>query len=169
MFLRPMPPFWWGLALRPLSPTRTTSDLGLGGNRICGVALICLITLIWHIKIPLIFGHIPTSYAHFIGMGNCCGKESGAFQGEGRTLGASPATAPPQTDGARASAPPKISAPKGGRTLGKNPQSPDESSSPKQAAARAAEVCSSSTSSKSLLKGSKSHASPGRMVATAWL
>ncbi|KAK5168253.1 uncharacterized protein LTR77_006822 [Saxophila tyrrhenica] len=73
-------------------------------------------------------------------MGNCCGSQSNEnFQGEGRTLGATPANAPPQTDGARASAPPKISGPKGGRTLGRNPQAPDDSSSPKAAAARAAE------------------------------
>ncbi|KAK3053364.1 hypothetical protein LTR09_005533 [Extremus antarcticus] len=73
-------------------------------------------------------------------MGNCCGSQSNeSFQGEGRTLGATPTNAPPQVDGARASAPPRISGPKGGRTLGKNPQVPDESSSPKAAAARAAE------------------------------
>ena len=102
-------------------------------------------------------------------MGNCCGSESGNFSGEGRTLGAAPANAPPQTDGARASAPPKISGPKGGRTLGKNPQAPDESSSPKQAAARAAEVRSLSTSSTSLLKQRNTRALNGRMVSTAWM
>ena len=100
-------------------------------------------------------------------MGNCCGSESGNFQGEGRTLGANPTNAPPQTDGARAAAPPKISSPKGGRTLGRNPQAPDESTSPKEAAAKAAEVRSVSTSPDRKVK--RIERSSGRMVSTAWL
>ncbi|KAK5116025.1 hypothetical protein LTR62_000481 [Meristemomyces frigidus] len=68
-------------------------------------------------------------------MGNCCGGESPkGFEGEGRTLGAQPATAPSQTGNARASAPPKISGP--GRTLGKES---DGASDAGAAAARAAE------------------------------
>ncbi|KAK3720323.1 hypothetical protein LTR37_003734 [Vermiconidia calcicola] len=74
-------------------------------------------------------------------MGNCCGTQSGSdnFQGEGRTLAPAPANAPPQTDGARTAAAPKISGPKGGRTLGRNSQAPEGSAGPKEAAARAAE------------------------------
>lgn len=80
-------------------------------------------------------------------MGNCCGSESKNFAGEGRTLGAQPANAPPRSDNARAAAPPKISGPQGGRTLGKNSQAPGDSQDPKAAAARAAEVRSFSFSS----------------------
>ncbi|KAK5120932.1 hypothetical protein LTR85_005716 [Meristemomyces frigidus] len=72
-------------------------------------------------------------------MGNCCGSESENFKGEGRTLGAQPANAPPRGENARAAAPPKISGPQGGRTLGKGSQVPGESQDPKTAAARAAE------------------------------
>lgn len=72
-------------------------------------------------------------------MGNCFGKTKSEanFQGEGRTLGSAPATAPNQPRSA--AAPPKISAPAGGRTLGRNPQAPEDSQSPGEAAARAAE------------------------------
>lgn len=74
-------------------------------------------------------------------MGNCCGSpKDESFKGEGRTLGAAPANAPPRQENARAAAPPKITQPQGGRTLGKNPQAPGESEDPKAAAARAAEV-----------------------------
>lgn len=105
-------------------------------------------------------------------MGNCCGKQSDAFTGEGRTLGAQPANAPSRSENARAAAPPKISSPQGGRTLGKNPQAPSESQDPKAAAARAAEVrsVSSSTSTTAPIVGSKPrYAAGSRMVATAWL
>lgn len=95
-------------------------------------------------------------------MGNCCGSESGNFKGEGRTLSAAPANAPPQSDNQRAAVPPKISAPQGhGRTLGKNPQAPEQSASAKEAAAKAAEVRTLST--KRQTRGST------RMVSTAWL
>lgn len=67
-------------------------------------------------------------------MGNCCGKGSGNFEGEGRTLNAAPANAPAASTG-RSAAAPKI---KGqGRTLG---ETTNESQRPGEAAARAAEV-----------------------------
>ncbi|RMY44702.1 hypothetical protein D0863_16174 [Hortaea werneckii] len=74
-------------------------------------------------------------------MGNCCGTPKDEnFKGDGRTLGAAPANAPPQLDDARAAAPPKPKGPQGpGRTLGKNPQDGGSSEDPKAAAARAAE------------------------------
>ncbi|SMY19430.1 unnamed protein product [Zymoseptoria tritici ST99CH_1A5] len=66
-------------------------------------------------------------------MGNCCGKGSGNFEGEGRTLNAAPANAPAASTG-RPAAAPKI---KGqGRTLG---ETTNESQRPGEAAARAAE------------------------------
>nr|POE54913.1 hypothetical protein CFP56_64586 [Quercus suber] len=73
-------------------------------------------------------------------MGNCCGKQTDdSFTGEGRTLGASPAAAPPSsTKNARAPAPPPSrlkGSTSGGRTLGDSGASED----PKTAAARAAE------------------------------
>ena len=104
-------------------------------------------------------------------MGNCCGGESkDNFQGEGRTLGAAPANAPPQTDGARAAAPPKISSPKGGQTLGRNPQAPEQSRGPAEAgkaSGNAAQVRSSSATSFKSKRGN--HDRTGRMVSTAWL
>ncbi|QIX02515.1 hypothetical protein AMS68_008032 [Peltaster fructicola] len=66
-------------------------------------------------------------------MGNCCGRTSGNFSGEGRTLDtgdAQPARPVQQS---------KASAPQGGRTLGKPSQTGD-TISPKEAAARAAEA-----------------------------
>ncbi|WPG99147.1 Hypothetical protein R9X50_00195800 [Acrodontium crateriforme] len=66
-------------------------------------------------------------------MGNCCGKESPNFAGEGRTLAATPAQAPPQTSNPRAGLP-KTTSP--GRTLG---TASDQNNDPKAAAARAAE------------------------------
>lgn len=85
-------------------------------------------------------------------MGNCFGKTSDkSFQGEGRTLGASPAKVPPPTQSQGASAAvPRIAPPQGGRTLGKNSQ--DGSQAPGAAAAKAAEVrlVSSSTTLKKL-------------------
>ncbi|KAF7193020.1 hypothetical protein HII31_05665 [Pseudocercospora fuligena] len=74
-------------------------------------------------------------------MGNCFGKQSSDanFSGEGRTLGAAPANDSTSANKARTAAAPKISSPEGGRTLGKNPQAPNESDSPGAAAARAAE------------------------------
>lgn len=101
-------------------------------------------------------------------MGNCCGSQDKNFSGEGRTLGATPANAPPQTDGARASAPPKISSAKGGRTSGRDAQAPGDSVSPKEAAARAAEVRRSSSSSVKQQRRPTGRAG-GRMVSTAWL
>ncbi|KAH9844597.1 hypothetical protein Tdes44962_MAKER07236 [Teratosphaeria destructans] len=69
-------------------------------------------------------------------MGNCCGKaDSGNFHGEGRTLGAQPANAPAQPSGGSAAAPPKIGGT--GRAVG---GASSDSSDPKAAAARAAEV-----------------------------
>lgn len=67
-------------------------------------------------------------------MGNCCGKakDKGAFQGEGRTLTATPATAPPAAPNGGRAAVPAFNGP--GRTLGSSPE-------PGNAAARAAEVC----------------------------
>jgi len=78
-------------------------------------------------------------------MGNCCSGGEGTssssnFQGEGRTLGAQPATAPPQPDNARAAAPPKTSSPQGGQTLGNDAQALRDTDGPKAAAARAAQV-----------------------------
>ena len=75
-------------------------------------------------------------------MGNCCGTPKDEnFKGDGQTLGAAPANAPPQQGNARAAAPPKPKGPQGpGRTLGKNPQDGGSAEDPKAAAARAAEV-----------------------------
>ena len=75
-------------------------------------------------------------------MGNCCGTPKDEnFKGDGRTLGAAPANAPPHQSDARAAAPPKPKGPQGpGRTLGKNPQDGGSTEDPKAAAARAAEV-----------------------------
>ncbi|CAK3885654.1 Hypothetical predicted protein [Lecanosticta acicola] len=85
-------------------------------------------------------------------MGNCCGKaDSGNFEGEGRTLGATPANAPASSNNATAAAPPKISAPHGGRTLGRNEQVPSESAAPGAAAARAAEERQKATQGKGKL------------------
>lgn len=74
-------------------------------------------------------------------MGNCCGKPKGegAFQGGGRTLGATPATAPPITKGGRSAAVPKVGGPP--RTLGSTPAGPGESVPAGVAAAQAAQVC----------------------------
>ncbi|KAI6800468.1 hypothetical protein KC367_g516 [Hortaea werneckii] len=74
-------------------------------------------------------------------MGNCCGTPKDEnFKGDGQTLGAAPANAPPQQGNARAAAPPKPKGPQGpGRTLGKNPQDGGSAEDPKAAAARAAE------------------------------
>jgi hypothetical protein len=71
-------------------------------------------------------------------MGNCCGREQ-AFQGEGRTLGASPVTgaAPPAT---RANLPVGTNVSRGGRTLGNSAQDEAQHETPGAAAARAAEV-----------------------------
>jgi len=106
-------------------------------------------------------------------MGNCFGKESGNFKGEGRPLGAAPASASAPSQNARAAAPPKISPPQGGRTLGKNPQAPDESLSPRAAAAKAAEVrsLSSTCTTEGLLDGKRQprHRPSSRMMTTAWL
>ncbi|KAF2717719.1 hypothetical protein K431DRAFT_288331 [Polychaeton citri CBS 116435] len=81
-------------------------------------------------------------------MGNCCGKESGNFQGEGRSLGSTPANAPAQQPGGRASVPsPRTS---GGRTLGGTtaPATTAQGSpSPRDAAARAAEERAKATHS----------------------
>lgn len=77
-------------------------------------------------------------------MGNCCGKSSNeaAFQGEGRTLNAAPATAPAGSKGGRAAIP-KVGGP--GRTLGSTPAAGSaQPATPGEAAARAAEVCTDS-------------------------
>ena len=158
-----------GVRRRALMPTQANSSQGdwIPWTCLCLLTSITLISLASTYNESTSKGPPANTFSRSIGMGNCCGSESGNFSGEGRTLGAAPANAPPQRDGARASAPPKISGPKGGRTLGKNPQAPDESSSPKQAAARAAEV--RSTSSTSPLKARKGRAPSGRMVSTAWM
>ncbi|OQO12269.1 hypothetical protein B0A48_02910 [Cryoendolithus antarcticus] len=83
-------------------------------------------------------------------MGNCFGKPSSSdqnFSGEGRTLGASAAR--PAGTGATSA---KISAPQAGRTLGANPVAATAGGqlSPGEAARRAAEV---RTSTSSLKKG----------------
>ncbi|KAK3672260.1 hypothetical protein LTR78_007800 [Recurvomyces mirabilis] len=70
-------------------------------------------------------------------MGNCCGSEDKNFSGEGRTLGAQPASAPARTGNASAAAPPKIGGV--GRTLAGKDSSPSSGQDPKAAAARAAE------------------------------
>lgn len=74
-------------------------------------------------------------------MGNCCGKSENeaAFQGEGRTLNATPATAPPGSNSGRSAAKPKVGGP--GRTLGSSPVGSGQHTTPGEAAARAAEVC----------------------------
>jgi hypothetical protein len=72
-------------------------------------------------------------------MGNCCGKEQ-AFQGEGRTLGATPAAATNVPPATRATVPVGASASRGGRTLGSSAQEQAPQESPGAAAARAAEV-----------------------------
>lgn len=73
-------------------------------------------------------------------MGNCCGKAKGedAFQGEGRTLNAAPAKAPPASNTGRSAAASKFGGP--GRTLGAGPSGPSQNSAPGEAAAQAAEV-----------------------------
>ncbi|KAK5160158.1 hypothetical protein LTS14_002265 [Recurvomyces mirabilis] len=99
-------------------------------------------------------------------MGNCCGSEDKNFSGEGRTLGAQPASAPARTGNASAAAPPKIGGV--GRTLAGKDSSPSSGQDPKAAAARAAEVRSlSSTNIKEKTAGRSSverrHGSGGRM------
>ncbi|KAF1821076.1 uncharacterized protein K489DRAFT_264636 [Dissoconium aciculare CBS 342.82] len=70
-------------------------------------------------------------------MGNCCGREQ-AFQGEGRTLGATPAVgATPSAT--RANLPAGTHVSRGGRTLGDSTQGQAQSETPGAAAARAAE------------------------------
>ena len=100
-------------------------------------------------------------------MGNCCGSASGNFEGEGRTLGAAPANAPAQSNTARAAVPPKVGGP--GRTLGGNSQTSDQTPSAKEAAARAAEVRSLSTSASSIRKPQSRTSSGRRMISTVWL
>nr|POE49359.1 hypothetical protein CFP56_32509 [Quercus suber] len=83
-------------------------------------------------------------------MGNCCGKQSDdRFTGEGRTLGAAPASTPPSsTTNPRTAAAPRIKATtSGGRTLGNTAGSAD----PKTAAARAAEDRARATQGKGKL------------------
>lgn len=91
-------------------------------------------------------------------MGNCCGKADGNFSGEGRTLNSDGDNTPARP------VQPRTSAPQGGRTLGTASQSPGDGLSPKEAAARAAEVRNKSTSSYK-----HRPAAGSRMVATAWL
>ena len=93
-------------------------------------------------------------------MGNCFGKPSSKnFDGEGRTVG----SAPPQKKGVAG----QTSAPQGGRTLGSSSQTPT-GSSPREAAAKAAEVRTYQYGLDSDKSKRPSHA-PKKMVATAWM
>ncbi|KAF1356823.1 hypothetical protein BDV97DRAFT_342751 [Delphinella strobiligena] len=72
-------------------------------------------------------------------MGNCFGKQSSSFQGEGRSLNSAPAPRPVNTNDS--APPPKkpsyTPTPSGGRTLGSSPTAGENDA--KSAAARAAE------------------------------
>lgn len=71
-------------------------------------------------------------------MGNCFGKESKGFEGEGRTLGSTPNARPANYGSTNTpnKKPSYTPTPSGGRTLGATSDADD----PKSAAARAAEV-----------------------------
>ena len=97
-------------------------------------------------------------------MGNCFGKPSSDknFSGEGRAVGSAPAaTAQKNSTGNKASAP------TGGRTLGSSSQAPS-GSSPRDAAAKAAEVRTYRYTTEPSLDKPRKHA-PRKMVATAWM
>lgn len=102
-------------------------------------------------------------------MGNCFGKTSSSknFQGEGRTVGASSSSAAPSKTNASIPSGNKISAPQSGRTLGNNPQAPSDSASPREAAAKAAEVRTHTHAYPSKPRSRTKQES--KMVATAWL
>jgi hypothetical protein len=89
-------------------------------------------------KWPVSSGKRPFLPACQSAMGNCCGREQ-AFQGEGRTLGATPVVgaAPPAT---RANLPVGTHVSRGGRTLGNSTHDQAQNETPGAAAARAAEV-----------------------------
>jgi len=72
-------------------------------------------------------------------MGNCFGKEK-SFQGEGRTLGATPVAAPTGSNNARAAVPAKPFVSSKGHTLGASAGDPSVRQPPGAAAANAAEA-----------------------------
>lgn len=93
-------------------------------------------------------------------MGNCCGKPSDKnFSGEGHTVGARPAQ--PQPTGALKSTS------QGGRTLGNSAQG-NSGSSPREAAAKAAEVRTYNYTTEPR-KSQPRTREPKKMVATAWI
>lgn len=95
-------------------------------------------------------------------MGNCCGKPSDDnFSGEGRQVGSTPPARPKQSGTSK-----KTTSTSGGRTLGGSASQELNSSSPREAAAKAAEVCTYEYKS---TKRSKKTAEPKKMVATAWI
>jgi hypothetical protein len=97
-------------------------------------------------------------------MGNCFGKPSDKnFSGEGRAVGSTPAAAPAQKIGTAN----KASAPTAGRTLGSSSQAPS-GSSPREAAAKAAEVRTYRYTTEPSQDKPRKHA-PRKMVATAWM
>lgn len=72
-------------------------------------------------------------------MGNCFGKEK-SFQGEGRTLGATPVAAPAGSKTGRSAVPAKPYVSSKGQTLGASGEDPSSRQPPGAAAANAAEV-----------------------------
>jgi hypothetical protein len=94
-------------------------------------------------------------------MGNCFGKPSDKnFSGEGRAVGAT-AAAPAQKTS-------KIPQTQGGRTLGASSQADGSGSSPRDAAAKAAEVRTYRYTTEPGYSKPRKHA-PKKMVATAWM
>jgi hypothetical protein len=99
-------------------------------------------------------------YLYSSTMGNCCGKPSDEnFGGEGRTVASTPASAKNNKTTAKV--------PQGGRTLGSGSEG-TSSSSPREAAAKAAEVRTYEFTTKSE-KSKPRKPEPKRMVATAWM
>lgn len=102
----------------------------------------------------------PIIYSYSSTMGNCCGKPSDEnFAGEGRTVASTPKTASKNTKTTS-----KV--PQGGRTLGLS--SEGSASSPREAAAKAAEVRTHEVNME-LMKSKSRKPEPGRMVATVWI
>jgi hypothetical protein len=94
-------------------------------------------------------------------MGNCCGKPSDEnFAGEGRTVASTPKSASKNTKTTS-----KV--PQGGRTLGSSSEG-ISSPSPREAAAKAAEVCTQEFAMEPE-KSKPRKPEPARMVATAWI
>lgn len=95
-------------------------------------------------------------------MGNCFGKQSSNFDGEGRTLGSTPPARPANYGSTAQPAPKKSSytpTPSGGRTLGSSVDI--GGNDPKSAAARAAEVRTYHMPQQPI--------SSSRMVTSVWL